>query len=306
VWRTRLAGPRPALRAGLVLALAWLVTGTYVVAPDEEAVLFRLGRVSQPRVAPGLHWHLPWPVERAVRLRTRESRRLEVGFDPAAAAAGRPADERAAQVLTGDRNVVAVRVVAQYFVEEPAAYLTSAQDVTALVDGALRAATSATSVVRPVDDLLTTEKAAVEIDIRRRAQARIDGYGIGVRLLGVVLDSVAPPAEVVEAFRDVASAREDVDRKVREAQSYANERLPVARGEAAREREAGAAFRARTVESASGEASRFVSLAAQARRFPQQTRRRLYLETLERILPRVETTVLGPGQPLDLQLLRRP
>jgi membrane protease subunit HflK len=154
-----------------------------------------------------------------------------------------------------------------------------------------------------VDDVLTTGKLAVQNDVLATSQEALDRYGCGVSILGINIESIAPPPEVVEAFRDVASAREDRNRINREAQSYANETVAIAGGEAARLRSDAEAYRDRVIAEAEGEAARFESLAAAYRRAPSETATRLYLETLEEVLPRVGINIVDSGT-VELDLVK--
>ncbi len=160
-------------------------------------------------------------------------------------------------------------------------------------------------VERRVDDVLTTGKFEVQADVQARCQNTLDRYRCGVSVLGVNIEAIQPPTEVVDAFRDVASAREDRNRIVREAESYSNEVLALARGEASRRLTEAAAYRDRVVAEAEGEAARFSSLATEYRRAPESTGGRLYLETLEEVLPQLNINVVDPGSgPVEIDLIK--
>jgi membrane protease subunit HflK len=158
---------------------------------------------------------------------------------------------------------------------------------------------------RHVDDLLTTEKVAVQQRIQTLAEASMARYDCGVSILGVVLDAIQAPDEVVEAFRLVASAREDSNRIVREAESYANGEVPVARGDAAKMGEEARGYNSQRVNEALGNAARFTAVANEYRKAPKETSTRLYLETMEEVLPKMEKTLVGvDGKAVDLQFIR--
>jgi membrane protease subunit HflK len=274
-------------------------SGVYSVAADQQAVVVRWGKVVAARVPSGVHWAWPAPIAHVYKLRVRETKRLSLGLDP---------DEpiSRSQFLTGDRNVVNVKVVVQFAISDPAAYLFRAGDVEGLVGNATRGALTDVVAGRRVDDLLTTEKVAVQERVRLLAEATVERYGCGVTLLGVVLDSIVPPDEAVDAFRLVAAARADGDRIVREAESYANGVVPVARGDAAKLGEEALGYRTEVAANAAGEAVRFSDLAVAYAKAPRETATRLYLETMDDVLPKIDKTIIGvDGKTVDLQFLKR-
>ena len=283
-----------------ILIAAYLVSGVYVVSADQQAVVARLGRVVDSRVPSGVHWTWPSPISTAYRLRVRETKRLTLGLDGA-----EPVNR--SQFLTGDRNVLNIRVVVQFAISDPATYLFRAVDVNGLVANATRGALAQVVAGRRVDDLLTTEKVAVQERVQQLAEATVVRYDCGVTLLSVGLDSIVPPDEVVEAFRLVAAAREDGDRIVREAESYANGVVPVARGEAAQKGQEALAYNTQVVNTATGDAARFTGVAAEYAKAPRDTATRLYLETVDEVLPKIDKTIVGTDpKAVDLQFVKKP
>jgi membrane protease subunit HflK len=206
--------------------------------------------------------------------------------------------------LTGDCNILNVRVVVQFAINDPAAYLF--RRVTRTRFWRMPRAARSPSPRRPnVDDLLTTGKADVQERVRETARATLERYRSGISIIGVVLDAIVPPEEVVDAFRLVSSAREDSDRIVREAESCANGVLPVARGQAARLGQGALAYNTQMVEGVVGDASRFSGAAAEYGRAPRETMTRLYLETMDEVLPKMNRTIIGADpRSVDLQFIR--
>jgi membrane protease subunit HflK len=283
-----------------ILAAAYLVSGVYVVSADQQAVVARLGKVVDSRVPSGVHWTWPSPISTVYRLRVRETKRLTLGLDGA-----EPVNR--SQFLTGDRNVLNIRVVVQFAISDPATYLFRAVDVNGLVANATRGALAQVVAGRRVDDLLTTEKVAVQERVQQLAEATVVRYDCGVTLLSVGLDSIVPPDEVVEAFRLVAAAREDGDRIVREAESYANGVVPVARGEAAQKGQEALAYTTQVVNTATGDAARFTGVAAEYAKAPRDTATRLYLEAVDEVLPKIDKTIVGADpKAVDLQFVKKP
>lgn len=157
---------------------------------------------------------------------------------------------------------------------------------------------------RLVDDLLTTEKVVVQQQVQKAAQELLDLYGCGVHISNISIESIAPPDEVLEAFRDVASAREDRERIKREADSYANDLIPRARGELVRLKEEALSYCQRKINEAAGDTARFTQLAAEYARARDVTSARLYLETMEEVLPRLKKVIVEDGN-VDLLLIQK-
>ncbi len=296
-------GKRRQVAAGL--AAIWLATGIYVVPTEEQAVLTTFGALADNEVTPGVGWHFPWPVGRVYKLKVRELKRAFIGGEVADEANAIPADPVLSQFLTGDQNILNVRAVAQYSVANPAQYLFRSRDVERAVANAVEAALGRQVATRSVDDVLTTEKIAIQEEVRRRAQELVDRLGLGVALSTVNIRSVTPPAEAADAFRDVASARADSARIVNEAEGYANDILPRARGEAQQMLSSSQGYRVSKIQQAQGESARFERLASEYRRNPEVTRSRLFLETMEEVLPRLRKTIVDESGNLDLTLIRR-
>ncbi len=229
-WLRRLLDIRVVVPA---LLLVYALSGIYAVSADQQAVVVRLGKVQESRVPSGVHWTWPAPIARVHKLRVRETKRLMLGLEET-----EPVNR--SQFLTGDRNVLNIRVVVQFAISDPAAFLFRTADVNTLVSNATLGALAQVVAGRGVDDLLTTEKVAVQERVQALSEATVSRYDCGVSVLSVVLDAIVPPDDVVDAFRLVAAARADSDRIVREAESYANGVVPVARGEAAENRAGGA------------------------------------------------------------------
>ena len=289
----------------IVIAGLWLVGGIYLVPTEEQAVLTTFGAVVNDRVTPGVGWHWAWPVGRVHKLKVRELKRAFIGGEVADEANALPADPVLSQFLSGDQNILNVRAVVQFSIAEPASFLFRSRDPDQTVANAVEAALERQISTRAVDEVLTTEKIAIQEAVRQDAQVLIDRYGLGVLLSTVNIRTVAPPPEAADAFRDVASARADAARIVNEAEGYENDILPRARGEAQQLLSASRGYRERKIQRAEGDTARFERLAAEYRKNPQVTRSRLYLETMEEVLPRLRKTVVDDQGNLDLTIIRR-
>jgi len=304
----RQALPAPArFTAGRVAAAVvglWVLSGVYLVAPDQQAVETLFGRVVAPRVMPGLHYALPWPVEKVTRLKVRQLQRLVVGGALPDSVLGRT-QPLASQFLTGDQNIINMRVVVQYSVSVPADYLFHAQSPSDLAGAAVESELARRVARRGVDAVLTTEKAALQEEVRAAAQKTLNEEEAGILLSTINIESVAPPPEAAEAFRDVAGARADTARIVNGAQGYASDLIPKARGQAQQMLEESQAYRERKINQAGGDAARFNQIAAEYTKAARVTGERLYLETMEQVLPRIKKLIVDQNGNLDLTMIRK-
>jgi membrane protease subunit HflK len=283
------------------------------VRANEQAVVRRFGRVVADRVPPGPHYRLPWPIDRVDRLKVREQKVISVGFDLPDALLGRRPTRVQTEFLTGDQNLVNIELLVQYVIRDPAAYLFAAREATSVIQLAAESALAETVAQRDVDALLTTGKIEVQGRLRQEAQRIVDSYGreragIGVDITAINISRIAPPAEVQEAFRKVADAREDRSRLVNQAEGYANDLLPKARGDAAKNLEDATGYRERKILEARGDAERFVRAYEAYRHSRDVTSARLYLEAMEEILPKLKTVFVdhnGGSSPIDLSIIQR-
>ena len=291
-------------RVAAALAAVWALSGVFLVAPDQQAVVTRFGSVAEPRVPPGIHYALPWPIDRVYKLKVQQLQRLVIGGDLPDAVLGR-SQPLLAQFLSGDQNIINLRVAVQYSVGVPADYLFRHQDVARSGGAAVEAELARRIAHRGVDAVLTTEKIAIQDEVRAAAQKRLNDYRSGVLLSTVNIESVGPPPEAAAAFRDVAGAKADSARIVNESQGYANDLVPKARGEAQKLLEEAAAYKERKVNEAAGDASRFTQIAAEYDKAAQVTGHRLYVETMEQILPRIRKFIVDQNGNLDLTIIRK-
>jgi membrane protease subunit HflK len=234
----------------------------------------------------------------------RQLQRLVVGGDLPDSVLGRT-PPLISQFLTGDQNIINLRVVVQYSVGVPADYLFQLQNPAQAIGGAVEAELARRVAHRTVDAVLTTEKAAIQDEVRAAAQKLLNQYRAGVLLSTINIESAAPPPEAAEAFRDVASARADTARIVSDAEGYANDLIPKARGQAQQMREESEAYREKKINEAAGDAARFNQIAAEYSKAAQITSQRLYLETMEQVLPRIKKLIVDQNGNLDLTIIRK-
>ncbi len=300
---SQLATRREALARWSIAAVmaAIVLNGTYIVRPGEVAIVQRFGKKLTPFSEPGLHYKLPWPVETLTRIRPLQVRVVEIGFrsDASSRTAEPAAYEWNAQhrsgrfqripdeslALTGDQNLIEVNATVHYNVVRPDEYLFNQSDGDATVRAAANSTMQSDIASTPLDAVLTTGRVALEQKIRNELQARLDGYRAGVRVLSFRLEDVHPSVEVVDAFRDVSGAYEEKNRMINEAEAYRNEQIALARGNAKARVEQASAYTTGRTNRASGDAGRFTEREAAFRAAPGPTETRLYLETIEQVLP---------------------
>jgi membrane protease subunit HflK len=293
-----------AQKIGVAIVALWLLTSVYLVAPEQQAVVTRFGAVVEPRVMPGIHLSLPWPIDQVTKLKVQQLQRLVVGGDLPDSVLGRTQPLQS-QWITGDQNIINMRVVVQYSVSVPSDYLFQSQDVSRAVGAAVESEMARRIATRDVDAVLTTEKAAIQEEVRAASQKRINDYRSGVLLSTINIESVTPPPEAADAFRDVASARADAVRIVNQAEGYSNDVIPKARGEARQLIEQSEAYKEKSINTAGGDAARFTQLEAEYAKAAQVTGDRLYTEAMEQILPKIKKMVVDKNGNLDLTIIRK-
>jgi len=299
---------RQAIVRGTVAAAAmlWLASGVVVLGPAETATVLRFGRLVDAHLQPGLHVRAPWPVETITRLTPRRVRVLELGFRSPLRSLQGPMDyewntthgEGQVQqvsdenlVLTGDENLSELYAVVHYAIGDPARYLYSVRDGEALVRMMAEGALRTLAANYPLDTLLTTDRRILEERWTAAVRARLAQVDAGVDVLGIHMADVHPPVEVVEAFRDVASAEEERVMRVNEADAYTKEAIPLARGGAKAQLEQAAGYKATRISHSEGDIARFLARLAPNASMPL-TMFRLQIEAIESVLPQKRMIIL--------------
>ena len=298
-WRSALAAApwRRDVQLGLAACalLAWGASGIYTVPPSTVAVTRLFGEVTDQAVPPGVHWWWPRPVGRVDRAAVTRTFSMPIGFRPTPEGQPAASDPIESRWLTGDTNIIHLRSRVSWRIGNPRDFLLRSADPETVLRLAVGAAFTASANGMPVDEVLTSGRLVLREQVQMRAQSMLDTWGIGIQVLAVNLDAVEAPPVVVKAFQDVQDARADRERLMSEAESYANTTVPLARGEAEKAIHEAEAFSTRRLQIATADAERFGRLAAEHERSPALLEKRLYLETVERVLPRVRRYVLEPG-----------
>ncbi len=287
-----------ALIAAGVFAL-WLVSGFYRVQPDEQGVVLRFGAFNRTAL-PGLNYHIPWPVETVLRPKVTRINRVEIGYrsgqgsvpvEQGTDAAGRDVLAESL-MLTGDENIIDIDFAVFWRIRDAGAYLFNTRHPAYTVKSAAESVMREEIGRTPIQFALTEGRAKIETDVMKGVQYILDQYGTGVEITQVQLQKVDPPAAVIDSFRDVQRANTDADRMRNEAESYHNDIVPRARGDAARIVAEADGQRQAAIAEASGQAQRFLSVLKAYDAAKDVTLRRLYIETMEDILRRTPTVVV--------------
>lgn len=293
---------RRALIVAGILLVAWLATGLYIVAPDEQVAVKRFGAMLPQPSEPGAHIGLPWPADRRHRFKPREVKRVAIG---PVGLADKAVGTAQSQFLTGDRNLVQVRATVQYTIREPRGYLFETAQVDRLIASSGTASISRVLAAEGVDGVLTLGKQELGVRLANLLQAALDRYNLGVAIRSVDIAAVEPPAEVADAFDQVVSALREREQAIHQAESFANKTAAEAKGNAQKIVDAGRSDRDRAIRRAEGEASRFNSVLAEYRRSPRLTASRLYLETLAQTMPKLRSKlIVDSATDVDLSILR--
>ena len=276
---------------------AWASTGVYTLRPGQEAVILRFGKYARTVADPGPQIHLPPPIESHAIVNTSAIERQEFGAhaEPGEAAQARAEAHLESAMQTSDNNLVILGFVVQYRIQNAFDALYRVSSAEAILRDAAQAAVREVVGRTTIDGVLSEQRGRVEAEAEEALQGLMDRYRTGLVILAVQLQEVQPPQEVRAAFDDVIAASQDKNRTVNEAQGFANEVVPKARGEASELRAQAEGYRAARIAGATGGATRFLALAAEYEKAPEVTKTRLYLETMEEVLPTVDKYVVEPG-----------
>lgn len=292
---------------GLAALVVYAMTAAYTVKPEEAGVVLTLGKYQQT-VGPGLHFAL-WPIQEAVVFPVTREMSIDIGFR--SDSRGRREVQEESLMLTGDENIIDINFQVIWNINDPAKFLFNLagpeETIKSVAESAMREIVGK-SQMKPI---LNRDRAVVAQQVRTLVQTTLDSYESGVNIVRVNFDRADPPEAVIDSFRDVQAAAQNRDTLEKQAEAYANQRLAEARGESEKLKQEAEAYRARVVKEAEGEASRFISVHQEYKQAPDVTRKRLYLETMERVMGGMNKVILDqsgqaaiPYLPLD-QLLRK-
>ncbi|MBU1213353.1 MAG: FtsH protease activity modulator HflK [Alphaproteobacteria bacterium] len=311
-----------------ILAAAIAYASVFTVKPDELGVVLRFGKYDR-QVPPGLHFKWPDPIEEVIKPSVTRENRIEVGIQSSQGVRGGLTRDvpQESLMLTGDENIVDVDFVVVWRIqsEETDAktgqagvekFLFNIQNPETTVKDVAESAMREVVGKNDIQPILTADRQKTETAVRDLMQQTLDSYNSGIRIVRVQMQKVDPPGKVIDAFRDVQAAKADQERIQNEARGYANKIVPEARGEAERILQAAEGYKQQTVQEALGQASRFEQVYTEYAKAPEVTRKRMFLETMERVFKDTDKIILDsngknggsgvvPYLPLD-QLRNRP
>jgi len=276
----------------LVAVVLWLGSGIYLVQPDEVGVVKRFGAYNRT-TDPGPHYRLPYPFEAVLTPQVTKIQRIEVGYRSSSAVTGSTGAQvrqvpEESLMLTGDENIVDVQFTVQFLIDNAQDYLFKVANQDKTVKDAAEATMREVIGYNKIDAALTDDKLTIQNDTRELLQRILDSYTSGIRVVAVQLQDVHPPRQVIDAFKDVASAKEDKSRFINEAEAYENDLIPRTRGEAASILNQAQAYKESKILQASGDSDRFLFVLEEYRKAQDITKKRIYLETMEEIMSRPE------------------
>lgn len=282
-------GGQPGLPGGLIIGgavialLIWGFTGIYRISEGQQGVELRFGEFKSVS-APGLHWHIPKPIEWVEVVDLGQSRAVEIGYRQNSRTGQTGLVPRESLMLTRDENIIDIKFAVQYRIDDAKDYLFNILDPEGTLQQVAEAAIRQQVGETDMDSILSKDRDAVAAGVSKTIQELLDLYQSGLLITRVNMQDAQPPEQVQAAFDDAVKAREDKQRLINEAEAYRNDVLPRASGEAARIMAEANAYEATLVANARGVAARFTSLREVYDKSPQVTRQRLYLETMEDVL----------------------
>tara|TARA_A100001015_G_scaffold315391_1_gene427100 strand:+ start:3975 stop:5078 length:1104 start_codon:yes stop_codon:yes gene_type:complete len=287
-------GKKPIVIGLILLAILWALSGLYRVLPDEQGVVLRFGKFVKT-TQPGLNYHLPLPIERALTPKVTKVNRIDVGFRPVSdsgrsSGVGNVPEE--SLMLTGDENIVDINYSVFWVIKDAGKFLFNIQSPVETVKATSETAMREVIAKSPIQSILTEGRSKIEVEVQEITQKILDEYGSGIQITQVQTQQADPPSQVIDAFRDVQAARADRERSKNEAEAYANDVIPRARGEAEKILQEAEAYKKQVVAAAEGEASRFLAIYNEYKSAKQVTQERMYLETMEKVLADIDKVII--------------
>jgi membrane protease subunit HflK len=287
-----------------ILFVLYLASGIFVVQANEKAVVFCFGKPVEV-INPGIGYHWPWPIEWVKKVNVKQVQRVEAGFSPQ----GDLREELVPYCITGDRNIIHDRYVIQYRIAEPVNFLVRGAHVSEILVELTQATILETVAAKPVDLILTTGKSEMERSILEGLVRKLEELNLKIQIVGVERQSAEPPSMVKEAFQNVINAQEEMRTKTHEAENYRNQEIPKTKAEANQMRQEAETAKFERTSAAKGESERFIRLFREYKVAPNVTRRRLFIEMVEQVLPRAKVMVLATdkeGKPVRIRILQAP
>lgn len=260
-----------------VVAVLWLVSGFYIVRQEENGIVMRFGRYVRDAES-GLHYHAPYPIEEVIKEATTRVRVLKIGGEDVS-------ETKLGEgwALTGDENIVNLELNVQWKIDDLKKFVFSVRDREQTIYDATQSAIREVVSKRKLASILTSDRGDIEEETKKLLQDMLNSYDIGVSVLLVQMLKIDPPAQVIDSFRDVQTARVDKESEINKAYKYKNDILPKVRGEAGKILEDAQGYAISVVNRAKGDASRFNQVYEQYKSAPFVTRKRMYLDAMEEL-----------------------
>jgi membrane protease subunit HflK len=268
----------------LIILGVWLISGFYTQDQAEKGVVLRFGEYTRTS-EPGLNWHIPAPIEKVEMVNVTESRTVNIGI---------PAAE--SLMLTQDENIIEIKVEIQYRVNDPEDYLFNVEDPSATLKQMTESAVREVVGKRTMDEILKFGRAEMSANASELLQKLMDDYGTGLIVTSFNFPDIQAPTQVREAFADVIKAGADKERMKNQAEAYANDILPKARGTAFRTVQEAEAYKEQVISKAKGETSRFSQVMEEYEKAPEVTRERLYLDAMESVYSRSQKILVDTSE----------
>ena len=288
-------GSKPIFLGLIILVIIWVASGLYRVLPDEQGIVLRFGKFVNT-TQPGLNYHIPYPIETALTPKVTKVNRIDVGFrtgsDTGFSSAGIADVPEESLMLTGDENIVNIDFSVFWVIKDAGKFLFKIQDPQGTVKAAAETAMREVIAKSRIQPILTEGRSQIEVETQEIIQDILDEYNSGIQITQVQTQKADPPDQVIDAFRDVQAARADMERSKNEAEAYANDVIPRARGEAAKILQAAEAYKKQVVARAEGEASRFIAIYTEYAQAKEVTQERMYLETMEKVLASIDKVII--------------
>ncbi len=285
-------GFKSAIMLILVFGIVWGVTGFYRVNPQQQGVVLRFGEWVRT-TSPGLHYHLPYPIETVLKPDVTRDNRIEIGYrDSSANSSSRRDIADESQMITGDENIVDIDFVVFWRIADAGEYLFNLAEPDDTIKVTAEAVMREIIGRTPIQSALTEGRQSIQVQARQQLQDLLNEYKAGISIRDVQLLAVDPPADVIDSFNEVQRARQDRDRLKNEAEAFSNDIVPRARGQAAKVIAEAEAYEAEVVNRATGDASRFDQIFQAYLKSKDVTKERIYIETIEEIFGNVEKIII--------------
>lgn len=279
----------------LIALVVWVLTGFYQVQTNENGVVLRFGKYVDT-TEPGLHYHLPYPIETVYKVSMTQERSINLGVnDNSYSRNYRDNSFTESHMLTGDENIVDINLTIVWRIKNAKDFLFNMREPEQTVRVAAQSVLREIVGQSQMMPIISGDRGKVEDDTKAELQRVLDDFGSGVEIVRVKLQKADPPQQVVDAFNEVQRAKADKERFKNEAEAYRNEVVPNAKGKASQILQSAEAYKQAVVNKATGEADRFNSVYKAYQKGPDVTIRRLYIETMEEVLKKSDKVIIDPS-----------